>query len=147
MSWDICNFLWWGCVNSNITHWVSHKFYVVSMNFSLFCLHEFRYAKFICVFRLQKSSWTDRAFLIHISRWLYYEKSCNFDVMGWPVTWSFSSEGWIRSLSKTTKLILLDSLLQEVCINSAMMGRSPFLGWVSVLVSHKHLYSGLKRAH
>jgi len=29
------------------------------------------------------------------------------------------------SLSKTTKLILLDSLLQEVCISSASMGRSP----------------------
>ena len=27
--------------------------------------------------------------------------------------------------SKTTKLILLDSLLQEVCIKSALAGRSP----------------------
>ena len=31
----------------------------------------------------------------------------------------------IESLSKTTKLILLDSLLQEVCISSGLMGRSP----------------------
>ena len=44
------------------------------------------------------------------------------------------------SLSKTTKLILLDSLLQEVCINSwrrwvaRLRVRS---GWVSILVSHK----------
>ena len=30
-----------------------------------------------------------------------------------------------QSLSKTTKLILLDSLLQEVCIKSALAGRSP----------------------
>ena len=29
------------------------------------------------------------------------------------------------SLSKTTKLILLDSLLQEVCIESVLAGRSP----------------------
>ena len=29
------------------------------------------------------------------------------------------------SLSKTTKLILLDSLLQEVCIKSGLAGRSP----------------------
>ena len=46
----------------------------------------------------------------------------------------------IESLSKTTKLILLDSLLQEVCINSwrrwvaHLRVRS---GWVSILVSHK----------
>ena len=30
-----------------------------------------------------------------------------------------------ESLSKTTKLILLDSLLQEVCIKSGSAGRSP----------------------
>jgi hypothetical protein len=46
----------------------------------------------------------------------------------------------MASLSKTTKLILLDSLLQEVCINSwrrwvaRLRVRS---GWVSILVSHK----------
>ena len=33
--------------------------------------------------------------------------------------------GQATSLSKTTKLILLDSLLQEVCINSGLAGRSP----------------------
>ena len=41
----------------------------------------------------------------------------------------------IESLSKTTKLLLLDSLLQEVCIESGL------------LVSHNLLYSGLKKAH
>ena len=33
--------------------------------------------------------------------------------------------GQAVSLSKTTKLILLDSLLQEVCIESVLAGRSP----------------------
>ena len=41
----------------------------------------------------------------------------------------------IESLSKTTKLLLLDSLLQEVCIESGSD------------VSHNLLYSGLKKAH
>ena len=41
----------------------------------------------------------------------------------------------IESLSKTTKLLLLDSLLQEVCIESGSH------------VSHNLLYSGLKKAH
>ena len=41
----------------------------------------------------------------------------------------------IESLSKTTKLLLLDSLLQEVCIDSGSH------------VSHNLLYSGLKKAH
>ena len=46
-------------------------------------------------------------------------------------TWTTDfSLGWLGSgqsdrLSKTTKLILLDSLLQEVCINSGLAGRSP----------------------
>ena len=53
---------------------------------------------------------------------------------------SFGSFWWmvleeIESLSKTTKLLLLDSLLQEVCIESGL------------LVSHNLLYSGLKKAH
>ena len=53
---------------------------------------------------------------------------------------SFGSFGWmvleeIESLSKTTKLLLLDSLLQEVCIVSGSH------------VSHNLLYSGLKKAH
>ena len=33
--------------------------------------------------------------------------------------------GQRNNLSKTTKLILLDSLLQEVCIKSGLAGRSP----------------------
>ena len=44
------------------------------------------------------------------------------------------------SLSKTTKLLLLDSLLQEVCISSGfdMVAHLWVLsGWVSVFVSHK----------
>ena len=53
---------------------------------------------------------------------------------------SFGSFWWmvpeeIESLSKTTKLLLLDSLLQEVCIESGSH------------VSHNLLYSGLKKAH
>ena len=43
--------------------------------------------------------------------------------------------GEIECLSKTTKLLLLDSLLQEVCIESGSH------------VSHNLLYSGLKKAH
>ena len=41
-------------------------------------------------------------------------------------------------MSKTTKLLLLDSLLQEVCIMS---------GSHESHVSHNLLYSGLKKAH
>ena len=59
----------------------------------------------------------------------------------WCQWWSsFGSFWWmvleeIESLSKTTKLLLLDSLLQEVCIESGSH------------VSHNLLYSGLKKAH
>ena len=55
--------------------------------------------------------------------------------------WSSSGSFWwmalgeIESLSKTTKLLLLDSLLQEVCIESDLH------------VSHNLLYSGLMKAH
>jgi hypothetical protein len=54
-----------------------------------------------------------------------------------------------RSLSKTTKLLLLDSLLQEVCIESDSDGSlTQSLLRLSVrLVSHNLLYSGLKKAH
>ena len=53
------------------------------------------------------------------------------------------------SLSKTTKLLLLDSLLQEVCIESGLDGSLTlrFLGLSVCLVSHNLLYSGLKKAH
>ena len=44
--------------------------------------------------------------------------------------------GGIESLSKTTKLLLLDSLLQEVCIES---------GFTETV--KKLLYSGLKKVH
>ena len=51
-------------------------------------------------------------------------------------------------LSKTTQLVLLDSLLQEVCTSSAEHGRSPWVrsGWASAVVRLKLLSSGLKRA-
>ena len=54
-----------------------------------------------------------------------------------------------RSLSKTTKLLLLDSLLQEVCIESDSDGSltQSLLGLSVRLVSHNLLYSGLKKAH
>merc|ERR1712012_1284078 len=68
-----------------------------------------------------------------------------------------SSLFWIRrvtpeelhSLSKTTKLLLLDSLLQEVCIESGSDGSLALssLGLSVCLVSHNLLYSGLKKAH
>ena len=54
-----------------------------------------------------------------------------------------------RSLSKTTKLLLLDSLLQEVCIQFDSDGSltKSLLGLSVRLVSHNLLYSGLKKAH
>ena len=59
--------------------------------------------------------------------------------------------GWepCVSLSKTTKLLLLDSLLQEVCIESGLDGSLTLssLGLGVCLVSHNLLYSGLKKAH
>ena len=55
----------------------------------------------------------------------------------------------IGSLSKTTKLLLLDSLLQEVCIESGSDGSLALssLGLSVCLISHNLLYSGLKKAH
>ena len=52
-------------------------------------------------------------------------------------------------MSKTTKLFLLDSLLQEVCIESGSDGSLTLssLGLSVRLVSHNLLYSGLKKAH
>ena len=55
-----------------------------------------------------------------------------------------------QSLSKTTKLLLLDLLLQEVCISSdSGHGRSPLSSLrLSVLsFSQKPVYAGLKKAH
>ena len=54
----------------------------------------------------------------------------------------------VGSLSKTTKLLLLDSLLQEVCIESGSDGSLALssLGLSVCLVSHNLLYSGLKKA-
>ena len=51
-------------------------------------------------------------------------------------------------MSKTTKLLLLDSLLQEVCIKSGSDGSLALssLGLSVCLVSHNLLYSGLKKA-
>ena len=52
-------------------------------------------------------------------------------------------------MSKTTKLLLLDSLLQEVCIESGSDGSLALssLGVSVCLVSHNLLYSGLKKVH
>ena len=52
-------------------------------------------------------------------------------------------------MSKTTKLLLLDSLLQEVCIESGSDGSLALssLGLSVCLVSQNLLYSGLKKAH
>ena len=55
-----------------------------------------------------------------------------------------------ESLSKTTKLILLDSLLQEVCIESGLDGSLTLefarVECLSLSVTNL-LYSGLKKAH
>ena len=55
-----------------------------------------------------------------------------------------------ESLSKTTKLILLDSLLQEVCISSGFDGSLTLefarVECLSLSVTNL-LYSGLKKAH
>lgn len=55
-----------------------------------------------------------------------------------------------ESLSKTTKLILLDSLLQEVCISSGLDGSLTLefarVECLSLSVTNL-LYSGLKKAH
>ena len=69
----------------------------------------------------------------------------------------WSSLFWIRrvtpeelhSLSKTTKLLLLDSLLQEVCIESGSDGSlaQSSLRLSVCLDSHNLLYSGLQKAH
>ena len=52
-------------------------------------------------------------------------------------------------MSKTTKLLLLDSLLQEVCIESGSDGSlaQSSLRLSVCLDSHNLLYSGLKKAH
>ena len=57
--------------------------------------------------------------------------------------------GEIECLSKTTKLLLLDSLLQEVCIEFGSDGSLALssLGLSVCLVSHNLLYSGLKKVH
>ena len=53
-----------------------------------------------------------------------------------------------ESLSKTTKLILLDSLLQEVCISvdGSLTLEFPWVECPSLSVKNL-LYSGLKKAH
>ena len=69
----------------------------------------------------------------------------------WSSLFSIGQLVWEEdgSLSKTTKLLLLDSLLQEVCIESGSDGSLALssLGLSVCLVSHNHLYSGLKKAH
>ena len=69
----------------------------------------------------------------------------------WSRLFSIGQLVWEQdgSLSKTTKLLLLDSLLQEVCIESGSDGSLALssLGLSVCLVSHNLLYSGLKKAH
>ena len=69
----------------------------------------------------------------------------------WSSLFSIGQLVWEEdgSLSKTTKLLLLDSLLQEVCIESGSDGSLSLssLGMSVCLVSHNLLYSGLKKAH
>ena len=62
---------------------------------------------------------------------------------------SWMSWGQSVSLSKTTKLILLDSLLQEVCIKSAWHLLTFEFAQVECLScqSQTTLYSGLKKVH
>ena len=70
--------------------------------------------------------------------WLYSSGGSMRRVGLWGPYWASIGQvgqGGREALSKTTKLLLLDSLLQEVCIESGL------------LVSHNLLYSGLKKAH
>ena len=48
--------------------------------------------------------------------------TCDLDHWQSPVLKGYTLSGWLATLSKTTKLILLDSLLQEVCISSGKDG-------------------------
>ena len=83
-----------------------------------------------------------RSFVIYI----YIETCCNILTIREKLFWWLPGHSLctsqffkLQTLSNMTKLILLDSLLQEVCINSGLAGRSPRVrsGWVSVLFSHK----------
>ena len=64
-------------------------------------------------------------------------------------------QGLMKTLDTTPLCLKRPSLyclihFYKRCVSAlALIGRSPWVrsGWVSVLVSHKHLYSGLKRAH
>ena len=59
----------------------------------------------------------------------------------------FASSQFCRSSSKLTKLILLDSLQKEVRVKLTVKRVArPSLGWVSVLVSHNLIFTGLKKA-
>ena len=65
-------------------------------------------------------------FNVLYAQWIYFILLRRFPRWG---TYGFRT-GWIQngkceSLSKTTKLILLDSLLQEVCIKTGLTCRSP----------------------
>ena len=85
------------------------------------------------------------------SWWHKEGQTCSPDACQW---WSCLGSFWrlelggIESLSKTTKLLLLDSLLQEVCIKSGSDGSLALssLGLSVCLVSSNLLYSGLKKA-
>ena len=56
--------------------------------------------------------------------------------------------GGCMSLSQTTKLLMLHSLLQEVCIDSdGSLTLSPLGLSVCLVSSYKVLNSGLKKAH
>ena len=75
---------------------------------------------------------------------LYFGKMCLLDIL------ADSTYSGGLSLSKTTKLILLDSLLQEVCIESGLDGSLTLefarVECLSLTVTNL-LYSGLKKAH
>ena len=81
--------------------------------------------------------------------WLYYVLALEWWHLRWTSRGLYVFLSPSCSLSKTTKLILLDSLLQEVCIKTGLTCHSPLSSLrVSVsLFSHKLLYSGLKKVH
>ena len=67
---------------------------------------------------LQKSFLKGPANHMKPTDWLYYEKSFHFWKRSSSIPRNDKSWSQFETLSKTTKLILLDSLLQEVCISS-----------------------------
>ena len=97
--------------------------------------------------QIRMVTWIARILTFLMSGGYFKASHCQW----WSRLFSIGQLVWEEdgSLSKTTKLLLLDSLLQEVCIESGSDGSLALssLGLSVCLVSHNLLYSGLKKAH